>query len=255
MNEILTKIMEFFSTLQPKDWTTLVVSTFALVFSIFSLRQKAGEARLARREQLTDLLQKLSELNTEVSTYRALREAKKDEYPPNYVGLINDQRRFLVRQAAFVAAKIKRLVSPYEYLIIAGGFDSIDDTYQAEYFYQLASKTKDQIDRGIAIRGYGRYLFNRGRTEEARQYYSRALEAFKGDSDHLRHARGDTYERWAAHEREWGHPTEGDSLLEHAIAEYTTLTNPSRKSYETARVTKELPKSAVVEEESVKKDV
>jgi tetratricopeptide (TPR) repeat protein len=251
MNEILTKIIEFFSTFQPKDWTTLVVSTFALVFSVVTLRQKAGEARLARREQLTDLLQKLSELNTEVSTYRFLREAKKDEYPPNYVGLINDQRRFLVRQAAFVAAKIKRLVSPYEYLIIAGGFDSIDDTYQAEHFYQLATKTKDQIDRGIAIRGYGRYLFNRGRMEEARQYYLLALEAFKGDSDHLRHARADTYERWAAHEREWGHPTEANSKLEHAVAEYRTLTNPSRQRYEIERVTKQLPKPTIVEEENV----
>jgi tetratricopeptide (TPR) repeat protein len=248
MNEIFTKAAEFFDTFQPKDWTTLLVSTFALVFSILSLRQKAGEGRLVLRKQLTDLLEKLSELNIEVAKFRFIRE-KKDEYPPNYIGLLNDQRRFIVRQAAFVASRIRNLVSPYEYLVLAGGFDSIDDTYQAERLYKLASRTNDQIDRGIAIRGYARYLFNRGRIEESRQQYSKAVECFKGDSDHLRHHRGDTYERWAGQEREWKNEPEANSLLEHSIAEYRSLTNPARQSYEVTRTMALLPKPRVVENE------
>ena len=253
MNEIVTKIVEFFAAFQPKDWATLLISTFALVFSILSFRQKAGEGRLALRKQLTDLLEKLTELNTEVSKFRYLRE-KKDEYPPNYIGLLNDQRRFIVRQAAFVASKIRNFVSPYEYLVIAGGFDSIDDTYQAESFYQLASKTDDLLDRGIAIRGYARYLFNRGRIEEAREHYSGAVECFKGESDHLRFSRGETYERWAGQEREWENKTEANSLLERAIAEYKSLTNPARQTREVERITTLLPTPEIVEKEEEEED-
>lgn len=235
MNEMLHSAIEFFSKFEPKDWVTLVASFFALTFSILTLRQKSGESRLELRKQLTELLEKITEFNIEVAKFRHLRN-KNDEYPPNYIALLNDQRRFLVRQAAFVASRIKKLVSPYEYLLIAGGFGDIDDIYQAEYFYKIAAKAPDQRDRAIATRSYANYLAKQGRKDDARQNYSNAIECFKGDSDSLRLSRGDTYERWARWESEWSNETDSRSLLERAAAEYESLTNTAWRSNEGSRV-------------------
>lgn len=224
---------EFFSTLQAKDWITLTVSACAFIVSVLSYYQKAGESRLALRKQLTDLFEKLTAINTEFAMYRA----KKDEYPAGYPGLLGDQRRFLVRQAAFIATKIRHLVSPFEYLLLAGGHDDINDWSQAERYFELAiSTSSDPIDRGIAIRGYGRYLYNHGRLDEARKKFSEAVKSFEGTSDRFRVFRADTFERWSDHEREWIETFEADRLLQQALMEYEQLDNPARKAHEVDRL-------------------
>src|SRR5262249_2086476 len=210
-NAMWQKITEFFTTLQPKDWLTLAASLSAFVVSILSFRQKSAESRLALRKQLTDLLEKLTDLNTEVAKFRA----NKKDYPPNYPGLLNDQRRFLARQAVFIAGQIAQLVSPYEYLVLAGSFDDINDWSQSEHYFHLAIATaSNPLDRGIAIGGYGRYLYGHGRVDDARKQYSSAIQCFQGDSDRIRVFRADTYERWAGHEREWSGPAEANRYLE-----------------------------------------
>lgn len=216
-----------------KDWITFTASAFALFISILSFRQKASESRLALRKQLTDLFEKLTSLNTEFAKFRA----DTDDYPPNYPGLLSDQRRFLVRQAAFIASKIRPLVSPFEYLLLAGGHDDINDWSQAEHFFRLAISTaSDAIDRGIATRGYGRYLYGHGRLDEARDRFAEALKSFEGAADRVRVFRADTLERWAGHEREWANDKEANRLLEEAIAEYRQLEHPVRRRNEIERV-------------------
>src|SRR4051812_5995225 len=105
----MNHLEHFFSTLQSKDWITLLASVSALIFSLLTFRQKKGEGQLALRKQLTELLEKLSELNTEISKYRSA-QSKQNDYPANYVALMNDQRRLLVRQADFMSSKIPKLV-------------------------------------------------------------------------------------------------------------------------------------------------
>jgi hypothetical protein len=110
----------FFNSLEPKDRVSFAASGSALVFSLLSFFQKRSETSQARRKQLTDVLQKLSDLNTERAKFKSLE--KKEGYPPNYSNLIDDQRRFLVRQAAYISQNVRRFVSPYEYLVMAGAF-------------------------------------------------------------------------------------------------------------------------------------
>jgi len=237
-------VTDFLRRLQPKDWITLIASLSAFAFSLLSYWQKSAEGKIGLRKQLTDLIEKLTDISTEAAKYFGLPMSKREaDYPPNYVRLKNDQRRFMVRQAEFLSRRIRRLVSPYEHLVIAGAFDSIDDTVRAEEFYQRASRAKDLLDRGIAIRGYARYLFNRGRPSEGRQKYKEAVRVFAGESDYLRMYRADTYERWASQEREWGDPTASLQLLRHAIEEYSRLDNPSRRDHEVGRVEAQLPSS------------
>lgn len=232
----------FFSSLETKDWVTIGVSTAALLVSALGYVQKSVEGKLALRKQLTELLEKLTDLNTEVAKFRALSsKGKADEYPPNYVGLLGDQRRFLVRQAEFISRRIKRLVSPYECLAIAAAFDGVNDIFQAEHFYKRAiDSASPPLDKGIAIRSYARFLLGRGRLEEGRKEYSLALTTLKGGSDHLRESRGDTYERWADQEREWGNKEESDRLMREALREANTIDHPGRKSFQVSRLSERL---------------
>jgi tetratricopeptide (TPR) repeat protein len=189
----------FFSNFEAKDWVTLGASLSAFIFALISYRQKASEASQARRKQLTDVLQKLSDLNTEMAKFRAAKEG----YPSNYIAFINDQRRFLLRQAAYISRSIGRLVSPYEYLLIATASDDLNYVEEAERYFKLATGAKYSIDRAIAVRGYARFLFRQGNPEEARKNFKQALDSFTGETDRHKFYRGETYERWATEEREW----------------------------------------------------
>jgi hypothetical protein len=234
----------FFKSFEPKDWLSFAASGAALVFSLLSFFQKRSETSQARRKQLTDVLQKLSDLSTEIAKFKSLE--KKEGYPPNYPNLINDQRRFLVRQAAYISQSIRRLVSPYEYLVMAGAFDEINDVEEAERFYKIASKAKHSFDRGIAVRAYARFLFLQGNETDARQNFKNAV-SLVGETDRHKIYRGDTYERWAILEEEWSNADETKKLLKLALAEYGTLKHPNRRRVEVKRIEEKLGPLPVVE--------
>lgn len=227
--------------LQPKDWITLIASLSAFTFSALSYWQRSGDSKIGIRKQLTDTIQRLTDINTSVAKYHALSKAKRDlEFPPNYVRLLNDQRRFLVRQAEFLSRRIRPLVSPFECLLIASAFDEIDDTIRAEEFFRRACDAADAIDRGIALRGHGQYLLARGRTDEGNGKFEASLQSFAGDSDHLRIYRAQTCERWAVQARGYGDDAVCERLLMRAVAEYAKLDHASRRDHEVDRVEKRL---------------
>lgn len=237
--------MNSLQQLQPKDWITLVASLSAVTFSALSYWQRSSAGRMMVRKQLTDVVERLTDIAAEIAKYHAFPpERRQTDFPPSYVALLNDQRRFLVRQAEFLSRRIRPLVSPYEYLLIASAFDSLDDTVRAEEFFRLATDTSEAIDKGIALRSYAQYLFGRGLVDEARQKFDKALLAFNGDSDGLRAHRGHTCERWAAQERAWGDAESREHLLKRAIGEFSRLDNPSRRSHEVARINRQLASQA-----------
>jgi tetratricopeptide (TPR) repeat protein len=227
------KITELVSKLEAKDWIALTVSAFALLISVLSFRQKSGESRLALRKQLTDLCEKLVVLNTEDAKCRA----KPNDYPPGYTGMLNDQRRFFARQAAFIAAKISNLVSTFEYVLLARGHDDINDWSQAEEFFRLAKSTaRNSIDRGIATQKYGQYLYGHGLIKQAREEFDEALKCFEGSADRVRVFRANTFIRRSDHEKEWTNNSEALRVLEEAEREYQQLDNPTQRDREVDRV-------------------
>jgi hypothetical protein len=228
----------FFETFESKDWVSFGAAITALVFSTITLYLKLNETNQALRKQLTDVLQKLADLNTEISKFRSL--VKKEEYPSNYGSLINDQRQFLVRQAAFIVKRIEKLASPFEYLLIAGAFDDINEIEEADRFFKIASKTKQPFQHGIAIRGYARFQFHLGKQAEARRNFQKAINSFLGETDRHKTYLGDTYERWATLEQEWSNEDEAQKLLKLALAAYQSLRNPSRSRGEVNRIESKL---------------
>ena len=100
--DTLQSTVEFIKILRLDKLLPIVASLAALGFSYAGYRQRDKEGQLGMRKQLTDLLEKLTDLNLE----RSKVKSKPEEYSPNYLGLLNDQRRFLVRQTAYLAEQI-----------------------------------------------------------------------------------------------------------------------------------------------------
>jgi tetratricopeptide (TPR) repeat protein len=233
--------MEWLGRLETKDVITICVSIVALSFSIIStyitLRQKKYETERTLRNQLTDVLGKITALN--------LENAKIPQEGATATGLtsrmrghLRDQQRFLVRQATYVIDQIPALVSPFEYLLVAGTFEAIDDVYQAEQFFRKAIEhsADDEMNRGITTRGFARFLFNQGEHELAREQYMASVEIFSGDSDIMKEYRGDTYLRWATQELEWSYPDNAKTYLSEAKQIFESKANPIARRRSVARL-------------------
>lgn len=232
----LHAITSTFAGFERRDWLTLFASSAALSISLLTFVQRSRAGHMALRKQLTDLLQKLTDLTLQADTYRALEgKPRFEEFPRNYLTLLNDQRRFLVRQAEFIAREIGALVSPYEYLLIAGAFTAVDDATQAERYYRKAvASAGTPLDRGIALRQHAHFLGRHGRTDEARAQYARAIAAVSGDTDDSRIYRTRTYARWARAAAEWGEPQEAETNLTAAQAACDSIVNTRRRDHEQA---------------------
>jgi hypothetical protein len=143
-------LLKFVADLEPKDWLTLVGTVVALIVSTFSLFQKRAESRLTLRKQLSDILSKLSEVNLEIAKARLVEEQSRT--PDRTVGYLSDQRRYLVRQAAYLADKLGNEISTYEFLTIAWPFDGSDDTCEAERYFRRATEEQgDAVGHGLAL--------------------------------------------------------------------------------------------------------
>ena len=230
-----------------KDVLTICISMLALSLSILStiitVRQKKFETERTLRTQLSDVLGKITALNLELAKIPQ-HGISPSGLTPNMRGHLRDQLRFLVRQATYITDQIDQLVSPFEFLLIAGAFADINEVYQAERFFQKAIERtgEDQINFGIITRGFARFLFNTGEHEQARQQYAGALEIFSGDTDIMKEYRGDTYFRWANQEFEWSYVDEARSLFERAQNEFFSKANPIARRQNLERLNDHLNK-------------
>ena len=251
--------MELFAGWTPKDWMALgalAVSVLALLVSALSYAQKAEEGRSALRKQLTDTLHKLSDLKIDVVKYRALSEEEKSKLPSNYISFFNEQQRFLVRQGTHLAEQLPELVNRFEYLLLAEGANSVDEIEQAEALYKTASrplpltahiksllfslKPARSVERGIALRNYGTYLFTEARRGDAAKKFKAALTEFNGENDRQRSYRASTYELWAELERSTGNARGATQLLTQAVREYDSFSNSRRARAEKSRIEEHL---------------
>jgi hypothetical protein len=130
----------------------------------------------------------------------------------------------LVRQAAYIAKKNPRLVSPYELMIIAIGLEEIDDAPEAErWFRRAVAEASNEFDKVIVRRQYGRALFRSGQAADARKQYQAAADVLQGRSDRHLVYRGDTFERWGGMEADYGSKIETARLFFLAGTEYREI--------------------------------
>jgi hypothetical protein len=218
-----------------KDGITLAISVAAFTISSLGYFQKRTESKQVLRKQLTDVLKELAELNLKVASFQALE--KKDGYPSNYTGLISDQRRFFVRQAAGLSDVLgDRMVSPHEKNLIAGTFDNMDYVEEAARFFKSAAENSSGIDRGLALRNYGRFLYNQGLFADGEKQFNDSIAAFAGSDDRNCYYRCTTYQRWAEIEFNRRSVERAKQLLDLAKTETEIFKNTRRKESEQKQI-------------------
>lgn len=225
----LTGIVRFFlnawNKAEPKDLITFGASMAAIFISTMTYFQRASEAKSGSRKHLTDIIEKLHETNVEQAKWRD-KDLRK-EFPRDYDRLIGDRRRFLVRQAKYLVEQVPGLVSPYERGLVAMGLESIDDTTEANEWFRAAIKyAHNEFDKLIVLRQYGRFLFRTGRVNEGRKQFNKATNLLCYGSDRNNVYQGDTYERWAQLEYDFGDKNRVAELLDHANIEYRKVSPP-----------------------------
>jgi tetratricopeptide (TPR) repeat protein len=212
-------------------------ASFSITSTYITLRQKKYETERTLRNQLTEVLAKIAALNLELAKIPQ-QGASATGLTSRMRGHLRDQQRFLVRQATYVIDQIPALVSPFEFLLVAGAFESIDDVYQAEQFFRKAIEHSagDEMNRGITTRGFARFLFNQGEHDLAREQFMASVEIFSGDSDIMKEYRGDTYLRWGTHELEWSYPDIAETYFSEAKRIFESKANPIARRRSVARL-------------------
>jgi tetratricopeptide (TPR) repeat protein len=235
-----------------KDPAAVIISSLALIVAALGYLQRSFETRIAKRRQLSDALLGLTQVNLELEKTRSASDAVRTFSP--IVGILNDQRRNLVRQAAFLIDRLPSDVSTPEFLTLAWAFNAIDDAFEAERsFIRAVAVAPDDINRCIALRSYARFTFAEGDFEGGRGLYRRAVAVVSSPIDRQRHYYGETMERWAVQEAEWGDPERAAALLAEAVEKYRSISHPTMQDRNIARAN-ELRTLHQIEEPSLSHD-
>ncbi len=222
-----------------KDWVTIIVSAFAFLLSavatVITMRQKKYEIQRSMRQQITDLIGKLIDLNAEEAKLRHENANKFDLHLDGLSRIINDQRSAYARQAVYLIKQIPDVVSSNEYVTIATSLTSLGDVPQAEAFWLQAIKTcTDPLLKVFHSRGYANFLFINNRFEEGRKYYKRALVAAEdtaGDAEYNKWTRAQTYQMWAEAEGRAEFYKEAKALYEQGRIAAEQLRYPERRRF------------------------
>jgi tetratricopeptide (TPR) repeat protein len=225
----LSSFWDAITTPPLRDYIATSAATAVFIIGLFTLTQRRTEFKSTRRKQLTEYIAKIHDLNVEQGKSRAAN--KKGDYPPDFNRLIMDQKRFVTRQMDYLANKIRNMVTPYEWLVLATSLDDIGDQAQAEKYFKKAflSYARNNFEKIIFARQYARFLFQIGRIEDGRRLYLFAVSTSKGNSPRDITYLADTFERWARAEADFGDRNQVSGLLDRAQSTYGRLRNSSEK--------------------------
>ena len=212
-----------------RDYIGTSAATAVFMICLFMFTQKRTGFKSTLREQLTDYIAKIHDLNVEQEKSRAAN--KKGDYPPDFNRLIMDQKRFVTRQMDYLANKIPNMVTPYEWMALANSLDDIGDLAQAEKYFKktFLSYARNDFEKIIFARQYARFLFRIGRIEDGRRLYLFAVNTGKGNGPRNITYLADTFERWARAEADFGDRKRVSALLDRAQSTYARLRNSSEK--------------------------
>jgi tetratricopeptide (TPR) repeat protein len=219
-----------------KDIFALTFSGFAfilsLVTSILTFRQKRYETERGLRQQITDVIGKLNEVFERDEQLK--REAAGNRNTPAIVNLrsfYNGQKLFYARQAIFLMKQAPKLVTEVEYNSLARAFASNDDLPEADSYYRQAiAVSPTPFYKAINLRGHARILFALGRVKEGRTAFQEALKLVAADNDPNMWFHGETYQRWAALERDYQNHKQADERFKDAETAYKAIRLPARQN-------------------------
>jgi tetratricopeptide (TPR) repeat protein len=195
------------STLEPKDITTLIVSSVALVVSVTSvLHSVASKKREGTNSAQTEFAKTVEGLLDVSHAREDLRRTLGDDWGNekhrNARNTLDDKRQLLLSTAVLLLNRYRFDVSDIAYAIV--GTALIDSGMQAEslaYYKRAVDVASNALNRARALRVYGRALILAGDLERGRAEMLLAaadfekLQAKPGHDDEMRSQRVIVFER------------------------------------------------------------
>jgi len=215
---------------------TVGISVLALVLSVTSATisfqlQKADSQRTAR-EQLSNTVTELIDLNAKNATFWSTPEEQRDNLYYQQLSIISQKAASFSRQAVYLANSNPSIVTDVEYVTIAQGLVIVGDNLLAESYWRKAVEASpSNFYKVINLRGYADFLFRQGNQELAREKYREALKIFNNDTDYNKATNGYTYQMWMNNEFQSGFPQEAEKLFKRAKILYESISNLFAKNH------------------------
>ena len=213
--------MEILNSLQPKDSFALLFSCLALIVSIISfvvtLLQKKGETERGLRLELSNVLEKLSDIEVVMAQDGPGHLGGDLPAQSNRTirGVKTIQRRYLTSKADFIVKRVPAaLVTDGELLVLALAYAAIDDFSKAEEYWRKCIDTAvTPLHKAVNLRMFARFCFFVKSAEEGRRQFASAVELASDATDASKYSKGTTYEVWAAAEAQAGFHDEAENKL------------------------------------------
>jgi hypothetical protein len=214
------------------DVTQILYSTLAILFSFAALCVTVFKNRLTRRQDLTATIAELARIQIAALELQASRRSKTEE-GVSIRRVYSLQRRFYTELSSRLIDKLSEAeVSEIDHNLLATAYAESSNPVMAERHW-ICSVDKSQQGstlRATNLRGLARFYFRQGRFEDGRRRYQESLqEQLFGDYDAFRKLRSDTYRMWAKEEIEAGFASEGERLMQAALAELLLIRHATQR--------------------------
>jgi Tfp pilus assembly protein PilF len=230
-----------------KDYILVLISTAALIVSLFSLIvtliQKSKETKRTIRKNLTDTIESISKIAIESAKLKA---SKDTDFNSEAIILLrrnyNSQRRALAAHADFLIKRYDKISTEIDCNILAGTYAIISDIERAEYYWQKTiNKSISKPIRIMNLRGFGIFLFNNEKIELGRQYFQEALSIDIPENDENRVLKIDTCLMLCDMETEFGSNENYETSLMSAMEFLSKIKSLKRKDEMHERISQKLP--------------
>lgn len=211
------------------SWFAGVVG-FAL--GLYNFIKGRREFARATRDQLTGVMNKLSELDVERDKFEYENATRISDHHVGQMLRKYDHRNwYLARQVTYLMDLIPNQVTDIEYAAVAIALDQHNDREEAMKYWGMAiRKAGGGSDRFLHMKGLARHHFTYGDYNSGRDKYTEALGLASGGGDAMHYVRGELYRSWARSEAEVA-TTEQEAkragdLYRKAKAEYELVRSP-----------------------------
>lgn len=219
-------------------WAAILAVTLSAASFYLSYNAGRIQERHALRGELSETLDRMIASQIDFSKLYHDVMSSPNQGDSAYIQSIStaytQQNNTLLERAMILADDIPELVTWNDYVTIAQANFNVSDVPRAELYYQRAiDSAVSDLHQVFARRGYGAFLFQLNRVDEARRQYQEAADLSRTLTDQgaemIHITTGYTYQGWAMAEASIGNAAESTDLIGRACAEYNALTNQAAR--------------------------
>ncbi len=217
--------------METKDIVTVSISAFAfflsLVATVISVIRGKYEKQRAVRNQITDILGRITTTSIEQAKLFHETADKDPAYYQTVSSMLNQQNTFLIQQATYLIEQVSELVTAVEYNTVAFATANAGDLISAErYYIKAIDVSPNNYYKSLGMRSYAGFLFTQRRFEDGREQFRKSISLLNGGDNLVRYTNGMTYQMWAWNElNNAAAAKRAEELFESAKNEFSGIDN------------------------------